>query len=86
MVLELDTVLGDCSVSILEKETTIMIFLTECILGKSAQLLKIGSLISELDWYSTHMFFLLSIKGIIFERCLNDKIHCLQSYFNVYCS
>lgn len=49
MFLELDTVLGDSQVTILELETYIMISLTENILRNVSSLVKVNSLISELD-------------------------------------
>jgi DNA mismatch repair ATPase MutS len=48
---ELDAVLGDCLIAILNMETSIMIFLAELVISQSSLLLKIGSSISELDWY-----------------------------------
>lgn len=45
-------VLGDCAVSILEKETIMMVRLTELILQNSSSLQRISDLVAELDRYS----------------------------------
>lgn len=43
-------ILGDCSISILEMETGIMVQLAEMILERSSTVQTIGGLIYELDW------------------------------------
>jgi hypothetical protein len=49
-LIELDVILGDCSVAILQMETSIMICVTETLLSHSDLILRVGSLVSEIDW------------------------------------